>query len=382
MNALHVKKTLILAAIIALLAQSVMAQMPASNRVVMVPSFKAMCMAIDEREGLLALGERDPSNTQGRVTLCKLNAQGAPTGAPVYFPLSPPAAVGQRNMRPTGMAFHPTRPLLYLWQDLDVKKPDAALAKSIQNSLEHLLVLRIAPNTLTQVFSGAVGTFFAFGQAHGRIAIEPEGRRLFIPNMRAPGKGNAAIGCYDLDSEGLPMERDGEPAIAWVDTSQILDQPTGLGFHPASKNVTLFSGRHGPAVWDTENRLAPLCALPLAGVPAAANMIAGHPALPIVYGVGVNVIFGMEHSGGFPTMLPWKLAIPNAAFCSLPIVMSRAPSFMAIGESKRVWFVALDQNGRFSGQPAGIPVASERPQAIVYSPKFDRLYIAVNEAVK
>lgn len=370
------------ALVIALLAQGAMAQMPASNRVVMLPSFKAICMAIDEREGFLAIGERDPSNTQGRVTLYKLNPQGVPVGAPVYSPLSSPAAAGQRNMRPTGMAFHPTRPLLYLWQDLDVKKTDAALAKSIQTSLEHLLVLKIAPNTVTQVFSGAVGTLFAFGQAHARIAIEPEGRRLFMPNMRAPGNGNPAIGYYDLDSEGLPMERDNEPAIAWVDTSQVLVHPTGLGFHPASKNVTLFSGHHGPAVWDTENRLAPLCALPLAGVPAEANLIAGHPALPIVYGAGANVIFGMEHSGGFPTMLPWKIAIPNAAFCSLPIVMSRAPSFLAVGESKRIWFVALDQNGRFSGQPANMSVASESPRAIAYSQKFDRLYIAVNEAAK
>jgi hypothetical protein len=379
MNAWPNNAAALAAALMLLAATAGQAQGPDSNRIVLVPASGALVAALNEAAGLLAIGDRGPDK-YGRLSLYPLDAHGQPGSAePVRVPLAPFPAAKDKPLLPLGLAFHPTLPLLYLWQDLREVKHGAPLEKAVLAELDHLIVFAVTPGALTPVFHAARGPMFAFGQTHGSIALDPAGRRLFLPNLRAPGERKAAIGYYDLGTNGLPLERDGELALGWIDVSPFRDQPTGLGFVPVSHRVVLFSGPHGPAAWDTENRLAPLNALPLLGVPARENLVAGHPSLPIVYGAGIHGLFGMEHAGGFPTQLPWKLLTPNASFLSPPTVMSRPPAFLAVGGKNHLWFAPLDAAGRFTGPAESMPVNDETVRALVYSARFDRLYVAVEK---
>lgn len=356
------------------------AQTIPANRIISVPAHKATCMVAHDSAGMLAIAEHDSAGA-GCISVCALDSSGnLATNQPLRVVL-PMLATQQKRIpiQPLGLSFHPNLPLLYIWQDAVDVDGKPKFKKEIFAELNHLTIFSIISNKLDQVFKGAAGELFDYGAICGLISMDPEGRRLFLPNICAAGETKAGIGYYDLDANGLPFERDGHISMGSIDVSSLRERPTGFGFVPASRKVVIFCGVNGPATWDTENRLAPLNVLPLAGVPARDNWIAGHPSLPIVYGAGAYGLFGMEYSNGFPTQLPWKLIVSNANFFSPPAIMTRTPSFLAVGGKDCIWFVPLDATGRFagSGEPMQFPNSSIR--ALSYSMRFDRLYVAADK---
>ena len=353
---------------------------PDSKRIVFVPVSNAFCVALNERAGLLAIGDC-PGEKNGRISLYHLDSKGGlKQSEPLRYQLPLLAAAKDIMIHPQGLALHPSLPLLYLWQDAAAVEYNVSYQDKIKDELDHLLIFSITPTALNPVFQGARGAAFAFAQTRAMIALDPDGQRLFIPNINTPNDRNPAIGFYDLGTNGLPREFNGTLEPTWIDVKNCVNNhPAGAGFLPISKQRLLFMGIQGPAVWNIENRLAPINAFSFHFMRARNNLIAGHPVLPVFYGAGNDSCFGMEHADGFPTQRPWHLRIPRAVFSSPPTVMSSQPSFLALAAPQTLWFIPLDSAGRFNGQPESIPINASFLRALAYSPRFDRLYLPIEQ---
>src|SRR5262249_25494873 len=82
----------------------------------------ATCAAVGEAAGRVAVGQK--VNKEARVSLYALDARGKPAGAPVVLKLPRPATLAKREAYPLSLAFPPSLPLLYVWQDVEALKGD------------------------------------------------------------------------------------------------------------------------------------------------------------------------------------------------------------------------------------------------------------------
>src|SRR5262245_9135539 len=77
----------------------------------------ATCAAAGDGAGLVAVGQKVSKEAQ--VSLFRLDAQGQPGAAPVVVKLPKPPALAARETYPLSLVFHPSLPLLYVWQDVE-----------------------------------------------------------------------------------------------------------------------------------------------------------------------------------------------------------------------------------------------------------------------
>ena len=299
-----------------------------------------------------AVGHRIDKEAQ--VSLFNLDAQGQATGMPVVLKLPEPPGLAERMTFPLSIAFHPSLPLLYAWQDVEALKGDPAPpVDPAWNDLDHLLIYSLdgpAPELLLNLCRGAM---FHTGNRAGSIAVDAVHGRLYVPNLRFREKAPAdsfGIGWFSLAADGLPIESDeessevptplppekaalerparaaalrallaaGKPTGAFrhtpPDNYGFNAPPAGAGFIPISRDVFIVGGTYGPVTWNLADRNAG------PGVPDArelcrlSNRITGHPRLPILYASmsGYGYAHAMEHADGYLTLVPQVLYLNGA----------------------------------------------------------------------
>ena len=355
------------------------------------------CALVSDEHHLLVVGRRD--GPSGRLFVYRLDPDGIPgADEPAQVDLPRPDPLESFRNYPLDLVFHPSLPLLYVWQDLDCPRPDANQQKAIDSSFDHLQIFAIDDGVLKSAAAFGRGRAFVHGQELGRMAIGPAGARIFLSNLRIVENGAAAIGYYDLDEKGMPRPvplpiegtRDayGLPRTelkmraASVQVHEARRWPMGWGFVVPSSQVIIFGAWNGPAVWDTASRRA---AIGQVRVPEVHQdcFITGHPALPVVYGVSYrgDVAFRMDHAGGYLTMIPRTVRVEGAKFHSPPLVIKGNPHRLAVGGIDSVNLLPLNEHGQFSGPAETIAVTNDGNAVgvLAWSPRTARLYAFVNK---
>lgn len=346
-----------------------------AGRVIQVAVSGAVFAVVQDDAARLVVGVRGTGECC--LAVFPLDAAGnVLTGGMARVTLPRSAALKDYNRYPLDAAWHPRLPLLYVWQD--VAGPDAALPAL--SEFDHLAVYSLTNGALQSVQSYARGSNYVWGQTTGRIALDPEGKRLFMPNLRDTSTGRSQIGCLVLDTNGLPIMVEGRVEPMVVDVGDARPNPSGFGFLVATNRIVIFAGMLGPVTWDTENRRAALACLMVRDTPG--NYFVGAASkFAAVFGAaqGGDVAYRVAQVDGFLTMLPQVVTVPGAAFAAPPVVMPGKPDCLALGGTGRIHFLPLDDAGRLTKPFAELPVICPAVQALAYSRKFDRLYVAVEK---
>ncbi|MCE9592306.1 MAG: hypothetical protein K8S99_17505 [Planctomycetes bacterium] len=352
--------------------QAVAAPTPPPN-VLQAVAPGATCLAVSDTLGLLVVGQ---AGLPHQLSLFKLDAAGKIAGAPQPITLPRPDSLKAFPNAALGAAFHPTLPVLYVWQDIDAKAPiDKAKAE-----FDHLLVFTVKDGALVPAMALGRGAEFVHGQSWGAIGLDARGQRIFLPNLIIPGASQSAIGFYELGPDGLPIVIDGVIKPTVTDVAAILNLPNGLGFVAPTRDAVVFSAVNGPATWDTTNRLGAINHYGMSNVPAQCA-VGGRPDGAWVYGasLGSNVLYAMQQADGFITMMPTVVSVPGADLRSIPVVMPGRPARLAVGAAQGVCFVSLDAEGRPTDQSVSLPVVSPAVRGIAWSDKFKLLFVAVEK---
>jgi hypothetical protein len=394
---------------------------------VRVPAPAARCMALSETLGLLAVGHH-ARNAPVHVSLFRLDASGNIQGEPATIKLPRPSTLARLPNTPTGLAFHPTRPLLYVWQDVELPRtpqntyaPLLPVEEAALPELEHLFIYRLEAGKPTLLVSLCRSPDFVWGRPQGSVCVDPAGERLYVPNLRGdlknPKVNGTIAGSYALDAEGLPVigkEPEGprtagppDPkaadaaaraiAAAGAAGRPVLPQrvtpyngeiapdlpacSTGLGFVPLSRDRVLFGGYHDCALatWTPEDRRV---RLNLVQTPDGYtyHFPALHPRLPVLFIVSLNTptLYRLEHVDGQLTLTPQRVDFAGANLHTPPVVLARH-NLLALGSHGRLLLVPLDANGRLKAERTQVPVGNQPVEALAYSEKFDRLYVGVEK---
>lgn len=378
------------------------------------------CAALSDQAHMLAIGHR-PGKDVPHVSLFRLDAEG--TAADKAIPLKLPRSevLKERANFPVSLAFHPQLPLLYVWQDIEPAKMATGEDPAVKE-LDHLLIYNIEGQVPELLLALARGPEFALGQTAGSLALDRAGRRLFLPNVctKAPGAAaiTPAVGVLPLDFLGLPLlgekgpaeeklPADPRKATALRDTrvgecktalqagklpgkmlvsdaaSPLSGFPTGLGFVPVSDDVVIMGGTYGPVVWDEGNRRARFNHFFLHanyGAPYV-DRLSAHPTLPVVYFsvLRTHWIYRMEHADGYLTLVPQQATLADTTMQSAPVVLTKR-HLVAVGGVNRVGLPRIDATGAFKAEArTDLSVHNPAVEALAYSEKFDRLYVAVEK---
>lgn len=350
------------------------------------------CAAVGDAFGWLALGHRSGTSPH-QVSLFRLDPQGKPAATPVALTLPRPATLGNIPSYPLGLVFHPKLPLLYVWQDFQAEKPNENLAQPGLNEFDHLLIYQLsdpAPKLLQALCRG-VG--YGHGNFAGTLALNATANRLYVPNLR-PNLKTPTIGAVaylDLDAAGLPVSPStaADKANPYPEVrrhspanSHYYYLPAGVGFHLVSDDMVIVGLPNGPATWDMGNRRAwsnQLLPAPIVGA-GYLYRSAGHPTLPVVFSstLGHSWACRMEHADGYLTLAPQRAALDGVTLHSYPIVLARRNQ-VAFGGINKVYLIGLDDQGRFKNSRVQAVVVNPKVEALVYSEKFDRLYVTVEK---
>jgi hypothetical protein len=374
----------------------------------------AKCMAVSDTVNLVAIGHR-PSKEAARVSLYRLDSRGQPADKPVVLNLPRPVWCKDRITYPVSLAFHPRLSLLYVWQDVEALKEGTPGEDPAYKELDHLLIYNVEGEQPELLVGVARGPEYAVGNLAGAIVFDQQARRLYVPNARiVKPQLTPAVGFLTLDSTGLPVVEDKreddkiplDPRKAYAmrtarvavvqaavkagqapgkyrgtDHNTMLSAwPAGLGFVPVSDDVVLLGGTYGPVTWDEGNRRARIAAIQLHPTYAAycVDRLAGHPTLPVIFSslVRTGWIFRMEHADGYLTLVPQHLMLNGAVLHSYPVVLAKRKQ-VVVGGVNCIHLIALDDKGLFKPERIDVAVKNPEVEALAYSVKFDRLYIAV-----
>ena len=303
--------------------------------------------------------------------------------------LAKPDALKAFEHYPLSMKLHPTLPLLYVWVDVAGIAAGSAELKAANESFDHLQIFTIdASGKLAPLATAGRGEEFLIGQPVGRIEVDGQGKRVFLPNL------SDGIGYYDLDDKGVPKPTpvaipgtlDGRGLNEYemkvtperLKTHGLFQNiPASYGFLAPKAGAVIIPAHHGVAVWDTENRRAPLGYVPLRGMPIQFH-IGGDHQMPSVYGgqSGGGILFALHQADGFPSLMPMKITIPGAALAGQPKVFHTKPAHVAVGGNGVLYVVPLDDQGMFAGIVEPITInTSGNVLAYAFSRKHNRIYV-------
>ena len=385
-------------------------------------------LSVSDASGLLAVGHK-PQHMGPNISLWKLDAQGVPTDAPpVGITLPRPASLSAHANHPLGMAFHPVFPLLYVWQEIDGSKRDEPGDQERYKEFDHLLVYDVEPAEPRLLESYARGPDFSYGNIIGRMVLNAEGTRLYVPNItHAPATGTATVcgvGCFHIDPDGLPVMPDPEGAeatppsgskaarpdpataaanraakLAVLQAARAAGQtinprlistapsdifsnlpPLGLGFAPVDDDTVIFGGYAGPVTWDDGDRRARLMSFYTEPYVPLRQYIVGHPRLPVIFSTSMEYpfLYRMEHADGHITLMPQQWTIEGAVAHSVPVVMAPR-SQVAFGGVNKVYVIGLDPDGFLKKERIQAAVDNPTVAALGYSEKYDRLYVTIEK---
>lgn len=385
---------------VASFAESSPATFP-TNRISQVVVPHAAVCAVSERHSLLVVGAI--GDAAEALWVYTLDENGVPLEASARaVPLPAPATLAGVGRAALALIFHPSQPLLYVWQDVSTQKLDVAQQAAMYDTFDHLVVMTVTNAELVQKGGFARGPTFASGQTYAAITVPPDGSRVFLPNLRvptSPPKEQQAVGYYDLDDAGMPvpvpvpikgsldghgLNRFEQKMVATkIHLGQVQGYPIGYGFFAPSRRVLLFGGAYGPILWDTENRRGALAALYVRSM-GTDVLIGGDPAIPAVFGatLGGDSMIRVELAEGFPTLAPQMITVSSAKFQSPPLVMPGRPHRLAVGDVNAVRIIPLDPENRLTAAAQVVPLIQDSVRAIAYSAKFQRLYVAVDRKGK
>jgi hypothetical protein len=389
--------------------------------VVPVVAPAASCAAVGDAASVVAVGHK--VDKQAQLSLFRLDAAGKPADKPVVVKLPKPATLAQRDTYPLSLAFHPTLPLLYVWQDVEGLKGDPVPpADPAWKDFDHLLIYAVDGAAPELLLSLCRGDRFHTGNLAGSLHLDLPHGRLFVPNLRFGMKNppeGAAVGWFSLDGDGLPVAGDDEPArvappvapakaaadrparLAVLRAAVAAGKPVGafrhtpngiygfhwypcgVGFIPFSRDVFIVCGPFGPVTWNLADRRAraQVFLMPVNFVTYYCSRIVSHPTLPVVFAsmVGYEWVHRVEHAEGYLTLTPQVVKLDGATLRTPPVVLGKR-NLVAFGGPGAVYLAAIDAQGKFKDE-AGmqVTVAATTAEGLAYSEKFDRLYVAVEK---
>lgn len=384
-------------------AQTLPVERGTIERLVKVPAHEARCVALDENRGLLALGhEHSPDGAL--ISLHKLGADGLPGGEPVSWKLPFPADMQKspylkkQPAYPLALAFHPKLPLLYVWQDFGVPmtRPNPP---AVWTSFDHLHIYDIGKDTPALVVSLCRGKDYIYGQGAGVLAVDPGGEFLYVPNFRDTAKPIYwHVGRFPLDADGLPRVLEKEVPLAdRIEQLTSLNEQKSLlpaertpgdyihnfpvsGFgsaqsiHFVSPGTILLGGYRCVLTWRPQTKGPTVLSFPVKY--SAPSLIAAHPKLPCAYVTKSKVptLLRVEHVEGNWSLVPGEWTLPQP-IGSAPIVLPKTNQ-LVVGGAGRLYLIELDGEGQ-PRKAVETEVPNLSPRGLVYSEKFDRIYVAV-----
>lgn len=372
-----------------------------------VPVPGASVAAVSDAAGLLVVGRQNPdpkARDDRHLAVFRLGPDGLPAADPAWITLPKPPALADESNYAVGLLFHPSLPVLYVWQDVTAPPPekqekDPAFTKWLD--FDHLVIFSVKDGTLQPIASGASGAGFHCGLSGGTIGLDYEGKTLFVPNVTGESPTSGAIAFYSLDANGLPGEQPGfeqEPGKAAQrmslskkaedkenrDMTVPRDQklyryfPTGQGWF-AGREAVIMGGYNGCMVGDFHNGSLRQAWFTLPLLQGHCTL-AGHPTAPAVYLAmhDHNHLYAIAQIDGYLTQLPQDATLTGAHFIGLPVVMGKRAK-IAIGDNllKAVHLFGLRPDGMLDGTGEQFSVKVTGPvRGLAYSEKFDRLYVA------
>lgn len=380
---------------------------------------------VNEPAGVLAVGHRPKS--PAHVSLFRLDAQGQiVAGVPAAITLPKPAALGDRPNVVLAMASHPTLPLIYVWQDVEPLPENKPTDAAISAEFDHLLIYGVDEPQPKLVYAAARGLDYACGAFAGAMAINPAATRLYVPNMEAADrtkKVTNVIGWIVLDADGLPAfappnspPEDVAPLpphqaidataaaaaratkLAAIEQAKAAGQslvmrrytefattfagaPAPYTYAPLNDDILFLASHSGPVSWVLSDRLGRIGYFYLQPYVPYRFRVAVHPMAPSVY-IATLIYDGrisrMEHADGQFTLMPQTLTVDTAVYHSTPIVLEKTNQLM-IGANGRVLLIDLADDGKFKPSAVQMTVNNPTVEAIVWSPKFGKLYVPVEQ---
>ena len=143
----------------------------------------ATCAAVGQAVKIVAVGQK--VNKEAQLSLFRIDDQGTLAGAPVFVKLPKPATLAQRETYPLSLAFHPSLPLLYVWQDVEGLKGDPVPPSDpAWQDFDHLLIYsvqKVAPELLLSLCRGSL---YHTGNTAGSVCLDAAHGKLYVPNLR------------------------------------------------------------------------------------------------------------------------------------------------------------------------------------------------------
>ena len=157
--------------------------------------------------------------------------------------------------------------------------------------------------------------------------------------------------------------------------------PMPYSYAPLNDDAIFLAGHSGPISWVLSDRLGRICYFYLQPYVAYRYRVAVHPTAPSVY-IATLVYDGrinrMEHADGQFTLAPQTLSVDNFVYYSTPLLLPKSNQ-LAIGANGRVCLIDLDAEGKFKPSAVQMTVNNPNVEAIAWSPKFEKLYVAVEK---
>lgn len=334
-------------------------------------------MALSETIRLIAVTHKGGHAAQ--VSIYPLDETGAPTASePMTLELPRRGPLAAHTNYALGVTFHPTLPLLYVWQDVNAPQDQA-------ETFEHLLIFRVAHGKTELVQACGKGSDYATGRKVGYIAFDDQATRLYFPNLTRMEKGKPinGIGYFRIGKNGLVLPEDGTADADFVAQREVafslyIPHDKAGGFVPASDEVVIFAGPSGPVSWDQVEARQRFSSIGVWPPARPYRRIGAHPTLPVIYMslLRTGFVLRLKHAEGYITSNFQATAIPGTT--SRPVVLGRR-KMVAFGTKGQIQFISIDDQGRFLPELRPRDVVSNDVSALSYSEKFDKFYVAVEK---
>jgi hypothetical protein len=150
----------------------------------------------------------------------------------------------------------------------------------------------------------------------------------------------------------------------------------GHSFLPIDKDGVISSSYYGALSWRPNDKTHQVHGLPLRT--RGNHLLAHHPSFPAVFATAFDTesFNRFEQTDGFVTGLPRQYTLEKEKFTSVPAVLPKQ-KLLAVGGNHSVYVFKLDDAGYPALEATRVPVFNPQLRSVVYSEKFDRLYVGV-----
>lgn len=397
-----------------------------------VPASGLPMLEVSEPAGKLVFAQQD---SMPQIMLLTLSSHGDVIAGSKATGFSLPGNQNKKVVNQVlAIATHPTMPVLYVWQDTGTN-PSAIVAPKNEKAKQynHLLIYDISTDPPQLLMSACNGKDFMVGRSTGMLTLGNNGRRLFVPNMRydVTRSYGVAIGYYELDGKGLPILTGKEPEADPLSVSGSPDQDettgnesseststeaatqalteaptetanekvtTGRGggltmlhlsnvgskYHPSrafyidDAHTLLLTGTY-LATYDTSNRTGRLAAVNIPNANLRYPRMTTHNALGMAYFnyIGSSHVAAWALFNGYPSLVPQRVDVTPLVINS-PVVHLTKHQKLALGSNNKVLLLSLDKQGFIQPAIEQFKIDVTSVSLMVYSPKFDRLYLGTD----